>query len=598
MKLTGGEIVAEYLRREKVSYVAGIPGHGCLGLVDAFRERKIKVIQVRQEMSGVHLADGYFRIKDKPLCVFTSIGPGAINTAIGVATCWVDSIPVLILAGDTHTYMEGVGVLQEIERTHDSNFPRILEPIVKRWWRPSSVRVLPRIMARAFNLMLSGRKGPVLIDLPMDIQADSAEVEIPEPEKRRPWGGIFPDPKEVEKAVDLLLEAKRPLILAGGGTLFSGAESELRELAEWLGVPVISTMQSKGVFPEDHPLYGWVAGSKGTTCGNKLARTCDVLLAIGCRFADETTSSYRKGISYTIPPTRVIQVDIDPQEIGKNYPVEVGIVGDAKETLRMLLELVKERKKKVDYKNSSYFKELQKLKREWFEFLSPYQNSKEIPMTISRMLKETRKALPPEAIVVYSSGNTQAQILQEFPFYEPRTSVTTGGFSTMGFTLPASLGAKLAFPERPVVGIVGDGDFMMTIQELATAVQYNIPVVILVANNSGWISIKDLQLAVFGEGRAVATDFTSSEGKVYSPDFVGIAKSFGCEAKRIERPEEIAPSLKEALSSEKPVVLEAIVNRKFPLSGVPATGWWDVPVPAYLKEKREKYEKERGEELI
>ena len=598
MRLTGGEIISEYLVEGGVSYAMGIPGHGCLGLVDAFKKKqdKIQIIQIKQEMSGVHMADGYYRITGKPLAVFTSIGPGAINTAIGVATSYVDSTPVLVLTGDTHTHMFGKGVLQEIERKHWSDFPRILEPIVKRLWQVIHPSQLPSVMRQAFIQMMSGRRGPVLIDLPMDVQSGSYEIDLPFPQLKIPTG-TSGDPKEVEKAAQLLSKAKRPVILVGGGVITSEAWAELRELAEYTGAAVITTMMGKSAFPEDHPLYAWHAGSKGTTCGNHVASTADVLLAVGCRFADETTSSYRKKVSFDIPPTRLIHIDIDPTEIGKNYPVEMGVTGDAKMVLAQIISALKEIEKAKDYKNTAYYEEIQKVKREWCNIIAELQDEKIKPLTISCLLREVREFLDRDAVVVSSSGNTQAQVLQEFPFYEPKTCITTGGFSTMGFTLPASLGVKLALPERQVVGIVGDGDFMMTMQELSTAVQYGLNIVIVLVNNMGWLAIKDLQMAAFGEDRAYANDFLK-DGKPYSPDFAHIAQDFGAHGERISKKEEIKPALRRAFSSGKPAVIEVMVNRDYPYSGSPAVGWWDVPIPTYLKERRRKYEEEREEEYI
>ena len=599
MKLTGGEIIAEYLIKEKVPYVIGIPGHGCLGLVDAFkgREDRIKVLQPKQEMCAVHMADAYYRLTGKPLAVFTSIGPGAINTAIGVATAYVDSTSVLVITGATHTHMFGRGVLQEIERAHCSNFPRVLEPIVKRYWQVTDVKQLPFILQRAFNQMLGGRRGPVLIDLPMDVQCDSADVDILEPEEHQPRGRILGDPEDIEKAADLLSCAERPVILAGGGVVTSQAFEELKEIAEYIGAAVITTMMGKSSFPENHPLYAWHAGSKGTACGNKLASSSDVLLAVGCRFADETASSYKQGVSFSIPPTKLIHIDIDPAEIGKNYPVEIGIVGDAKSVLKGFLSCFDRNGKPREYKATSYFKEIQSLKSEWFKSLAKLQDPEKVPVTISALLKEIRAYLDDDAIVVSSSGNTQAQVLQEFPFYQPKTCLTTGGFSTMGFTLPASLGAKLAYPERQVIGIVGDGDFMMTMQELSTAIQHDLPVVIVLVNNMGWIAIKDLQMAAFGEDRPVSTDFLKDSGELYSPDFKQIAEGFGCYSERIKEAKEVQPALKRAFESGKPAVIEVIVNREYPFSGSPAAGWWDVPVPTYLEARRKKYEKEREGEF-
>ncbi|MEJ2277824.1 MAG: thiamine pyrophosphate-binding protein [Candidatus Lokiarchaeota archaeon] len=289
---TGSEIIANYLIKEKVPYVVGIPGHGCLSLVDAFYKNKdnLKLIQPKQEMSGVHLAVGYYRVTGKPLCVFTSIGPGAINTAIGLADAYVDSMPVLVITGDTHVYMRGKGVLQEIERNRDSDMPRILEPIVKRSWQVSIVDQLPTIMQRAFNQMLTGRRGPVHVDLPVDVQAAAIETEIPDPLLRRPSGRIKGDSGLIYKAVDLLKKSKRPVMFLGGGVVTSEAFEEVKEIAERLGAAVVSTMMAKDAFPNDHPLFAWASGSKGTTVGLKMTTKADVILAVGCRFADETNT--------------------------------------------------------------------------------------------------------------------------------------------------------------------------------------------------------------------------------------------------------------------------------------------------------------------
>jgi acetolactate synthase-1/2/3 large subunit len=597
MQLTGGEIIAEYLIKEKVPYAVGIPGHGILGFVDALKDRqdKIKVLMVKHEQCAVHLADAYYRVTGQPLAVFTSIGPGAINTAIGIATSYVDSTAVLVITGDTHTHMFGKGVLQEIERQHSSNFPRIMEPIVKRYWQATDVAQLPHIMQRAFGYMMTGRRGPVLIDMPMDVQCDSADVEIPDPITRKPYGRISPDPKAIDSAVELLSHSKRPVILVGGGVVSADACDELRVLAELLGAAVVTTMMGKGSFPENHPLYGWHTGSKGTMCGNKLTSSADVILAVGCRFADETASSYKNGVSFSIPPTELIHIDIDETEIGKNYPCKVGIVSDAKTALAHIIEGVNSLPK-ID--RIHYALEIKHLVTEWLDSMKEFREYTKTPTTISRMLKELREFLDDDAIVACSSGNTQAQILQEFPFYQPRTCLTTGGFSTMGFTVPASIGAKLAFPNRQVVGVLGDGDFMMTMQELSTAVQYDIPIVIVIANNMGWISIKDLQSAVYGAERTYATDFAKPDGSIYSPDFRSIAEAFGCFSQKIENGDDVKPALKKAFDSGKPSVIEVIVERDLPFSGGKVAGWWDVPVPTYLRERREKYERERAEEKL
>ena len=601
---TGGEIVTKYLIQEGIKYVVGIPGHGNLPLVDAFYRNKdeIQIIQPKQEMSGVHLAVGYYRITGKPLCVFTSIGPGAINTAIGVADAFVDSFPCLIITGDTHVHMRGKGVLQEIERKKDSSMPKILEPIVKRSFEVDTVGQLPTIMQRAFNFMLSGRRGPVHIDLPMDVQANAIDTEIPVPLERRSSGRIIGDPKIVKKAANLLKNAKRPVLFIGGGAITSNSSDEVKILAEKIGAAVVVTMMGKDIIDNSHPLYCWSAGSKGTTIGLKMTSKADVILALGCRFADETASSYKNGISFAIPPTKLIHIDIDPHEIGKNYPVSVGIVGDVKACLQQIIEELSDYS--IDYKSSNYFEEMQEEKKKWFEFLDEYRDDSKEPVMISTVLREIRKFFDRDAVIVTSSGNVQAQMLQELEFYEPKTCLTAGGFSTMGYGVPAAIGAKLGSidigkPNRQVVALVGDGDFMMTISEISMAVQLGLDnIFFVVLNNHGWIAIKDLQQAVFGEDRGYGTAFEDKDGKSYSPDFAKIGEAFGCYTEKVSKKEEIIPALERSSNSGRPNVIEIEVQRQYPYTGSPAVGWWDVPKPAYLKERRKQYEEEIKEEKL
>ena len=601
---TGGEIISKYLIKEGVKYVVGIPGHGCLALVDAFfkDKEKLKLIQPKQEMSGVHLAVGYYRVTGKPLCVFTSIGPGAINTAIGLADAFVDSFPVLCITGDTHVHMRGKGVLQEIERKKDSNMPRILEPIVKRSFEVGSVGQLPTIMQRAFNIMLSGRRGPVHIDLPMNVQAEATETEIPEPNLRRSSGKVFGDPTSIKEAAELLKTAKRPVLFIGGGAVTSKAHDEVRSLAEKLGAAVVVTMMGKDIIDNSHPLYCWSSGSKGTTIGLEITANADIILAVGCRFADESASSYKQGVSFSIPPTKLIQIDLDPYEIGKNYPTTIGIIGDAKSTLNQLLEALGDYQK--DYEGTEYFLKMQNEKKKWFDFLKNNTDDSKEPVMISTVLREIRKFFDRDAVIVTSSGNVQAQMLQELEFYEPNTCLTAGGFSTMGYSVPAAIGAKLGSidinkPDRQVVALVGDGDFMMTISELSMAVQLGLKnIFIIVLNNHGWIAIKDLQQAAFGEDRGYGTAFEDNYGNSYSPYFAKIGEAFGCYGERISKKEEIIPALENAAKSNKPAVIEIEVQRDYPYTGSPAVGWWDVPKPAYLTQQRKEYEDEiKGEKL-
>jgi acetolactate synthase-1/2/3 large subunit len=599
--MTGGQIVAEYLVREGVPKLFGVPGHGITALLDAFVDRRseISVMQAIHEQGAAHMADAYYRVARKPCAVFTSIGPGAANTAMGVACAYIDSIPLLLLTGSVHTYMRGRGVLQELERTHWANFPRMMEPVVKRWWQPSRVDQLPNVLHLAFNVMLEGRRGPALIDIPMDLQAEFAEIEcLPDPVTRRPQGRVHGDPEMIQEAAKLLLQAERPLIIVGGGVIASEAEAELQQLAEFLGAPVTVTWMGKGAIPEDHELYAWPCGDLGSISGNTLAREADVILAVGCRFTDRTASSFRRGVTFDIPPTKLIQIDLDPYEIGKNYPVEIGIVGDARATLGDLVRSLQEYASPRDYRTSSYFERIQNLKAQWEAALEQPRGNGASPMTISRVLVEVRKVLRRDGIVVTGAGNPQSQVFNEFPVFGPGQHITAGGFSAMGFEVPGAIGCKLAAPNRQVLALVGDGSFLQTVQELAMAAQYDIPAVFLVMNNRGWECIKNLQVSQFGPDRIIATNFKKNDGTPFSADLVRVAEGFGCRAERVERPEEVGPALRRAFASEGPAVVEATCSRELPESGLTATGWWDVTVPAYHYEQRAKYEAARSEEAL
>jgi len=598
MKLTGGQIVMKYLEREHVPYVLGIPGHGILGFFDALRESvaagNTKYIQVKHEQAAVHMADGYFRVKGEPLAVFTSIGPGALNTAIGLATAYVDSCAVFQISGDTHVQMKGVGVLQEIERYQDSNFIRALEPLVKRAWRAESAGQLPRVMQRSFNQMLTGRKGPVMIALPMNVQAESADVALPEPELHRAQSLPAGDETAVLEAVRLLKAAKRPVILLGGAALRANEEALLVRLAETLGAAVVTTMAGKSAFPEDHPLYGFHTGSKGTPVGLKLTRTADVILALGTRFADETTCSYKDAVAFSIPKTKLIHVDTDAGEIGKNYPCEVGIVGDLVQVSRQILAAYGA---PADWKYGAYAAELLADKAAWRKQIEREREKTFDKITISQLIGELEDCLPQGTIISTSSGNTQAQLFQEYRFTNGQKHLTTGGFSTMGWAFPAALGAKLAAPERPVIALLGDGDFMMTMQELSTMAQYDIPVVIVLANNRCWMAIKDLQQGMLGEEHLFGNDFTHN-GEHYSPDFAAIAQNFGIQSEKISKRGSVKAAVTRALESGKPALIEVDVYDGYPESGGGAYGWWDVPIPAYMTERRAKYESELTGETV
>jgi acetolactate synthase-1/2/3 large subunit len=594
-EMTGGQIIVDILIREGVEKVFAIPGHGNAALLDAFVDRRdeIELVPAIHEQGAAHMADGYYRASGKIAAVCTSIGPGATNTLTGVATAFADSQPLLLITGAVHTYMENRGVLQEIDRPHGNNFPRMAEPVVKRWWQPSRIDQLPLVMAQAFNAMYDARRGPVLVDVPQDLQAEFGVYQPLEGERRTAHLPVG-DPVAIAEAANLLSAAERPVILAGGGVIAASATPELLAVAEYLGAPVTHSYMGKGAIAADHDLYAWPCGNVGSIPGNTLTRTADVILAVGCRFSDRVTSSYRPGVTFSIPDTKLVQIDIDGFEIGRNYPVEVGVLGDAKASLAELYRALIEIRPAAEYRTTAYFAELVELRQQWDEYLAPARASDVRPIPNSRALVEIRRGFPREGILVTDSSNPANQSFNEFPVYGPKQNIVAGGMSGIGFGVPAAIGAQIAAPERPVLAIVGDGSFLQTATELCTAAMLNLPLVVVVLNNSGWQAIKDLQIRLYGEDRTIITAFSTSGGEPYTANVAQLAVSLGCTGIRIEDPAELMSAVERAFETPGPVVIEVVSACELPWSAMHPTGWWDIAVPAYHPISRKSYVERRG----
>ena len=589
-RLSGAQIVVEYLVRQGVPLVAGIPGHGSWSLTDALLDRQdtIRTVQVMHEQAAVHLADGFYRATGQPILAFTSIGPGATNTVVGMATAYVDSTAVALLTGSPHTYMRGAGLLQELERRHVADNPRIFEPVVKEWWQPSRVDELPFVLHRAWNQMVSGRPGPILLDVPMDVLADSAEVALPDPAQREARGRIRPAADDIERAAALLRNANRPVIVAGGGAITAEASAEVTALAERLGAPVVTTWNGKGAIDETHELAGLTIGDTASSSGNELAASADVILSVGNRFTDWSASSYRAGVTFSIPPTKLIQLDIDPREIGKNYPVEVALVGDAKAGLADLLEALGPGGGPAATGDTQYAREIAKRKAAWFDQVELKSGSTATPMTMARAVREIQAATREDAIVVTGAGLPQGMVKQRWVTRAPRTHITSGGFSTMGFELPAAIGVQLAKPDRQVISISGDGSFLQSMQELQTAVLAGTPVCAVVLDNSGWISIKGGQETFFG--RSAWTDFRTPDGSLYSPCLRRHRRRLRPPCRAGERPcRGHAGGQSRALASGGPSLVHVIVDRDLATAGPDKTGWWDAPSPEHHPEQRARW---------
>jgi acetolactate synthase-1/2/3 large subunit len=557
----------------------GIPGHGNVALFDAASDMapELNIVAMKHEQWGGHMADGYFRANRRvPAAVTTSVGPGATNLATALATAYVDSSTFLALTGQIQTYLFGRGIFQEIERRHWVDYASAMDHLVKGSWTVTSGAQLPRVLTEAMRTALGGRPGPVLVDLPMDVQVGKLEAKVPSLARHLATGRIRPDSAKILEAARLLMKAERPLILVGGGVVMSDASKEAVEVAEFLGAPALATFRgdAKGGFPEDHELYAFHPGNIGNAVSNEIAKDADVILAVGVTFSDETTSSYVPGVTFKIPPAKLIHIDIDQHELGKNYPTEVGIVADAKAALQDLMAALKSGRRKGGRRTAAWLKRLKGLKERWEGELEILR--KESPMGMPNVVAIMRRKLPRSTIVTVSAGLPQEIMSQQWIAYRPRTFVSSGGFSTMGFALPAAIGAKLAQPRAPVVAVEGDGSFMMNNVELSTAVQLQIPLIVVVLNNRGWISIRDLQIRSFRR-RIVGTEFPRKDGTELEVDFGKIAQAYGAGYHLASTPDEFRRSLAEAASSGGPVVVEALVEKRFPKSGTKAYGFWDIP---------------------
>jgi acetolactate synthase-1/2/3 large subunit len=572
---TGGQMIINHLIAEGVSHVFGVAGHGVLGLLDAGYDyrNQIKLVMARHEEVAGFMADGYYRLAHKPAATFTSSGQGSINLLIALAEAMSDSVPFLSLTGNVASTQFNSGALQEMYRQKEADWPSVVRHYVKQTFHANRVDMLPKVLALGFKTMLSGRPGPVNIDVPYDLFVETADVELFEPEQwtRVVNSRVQGNPAAVAQAVDLLLGAERPLILAGHGVLLSEAWDELQELARELQVPVITSALGKGLMPEDDPLALGAAGAFGPYPANEAARSADVILALGCRFSDLHTSSWEQGYTYSIPPARLIHVDIDPQEIGRNYPVAVGVVGDCKMVLQQLLAGIGG-KAKPDL--TAWHAQVDKALDTWEQFMRPRRTSDKVPIQVDRVFHEARKALPDNAAVFIDAGNAGGWSVQQWQALEPYTHQVAGGMNAMGWAPSAPLGAKLADPDRPCVCVCGDGSLIMVPHVVATAVEYSIPVVWLVLNDYSWGAIKGLQDAYF-DGKEIATSFkVHNEGKLYNPDFALWAKACGAEGEQVKDPAELAPALARAVASGKPYVLDVIIDRD---AGVPLTGSWAMP---------------------
>jgi acetolactate synthase-1/2/3 large subunit len=542
LKKTGAEIVFESLKQEGVDTVFGLPGGAVLTLYDTMPKysEEVRHLLMRHEQGAVHAADGYARSSGKVgVCLVTS-GPGATNAVTGVATAFMDSVPMVIFTGQVNTMLIGNDAFQEADITG------ITRPCTKHNYLVKDVKDLAATIKQAFHLAKTGRPGPILIDLPKDVMAATTEFSYPSKLKMRSYNPTYEGhPGQIKRAAKLIAGAKKPVIYAGGGVIISNASRELTSLAQKLSIPVTTTLMGLGAFPGTNPLFLGMLGMHGTFQANMAVTHCDVLIAVGARFDDRVTGK----VESFSPHSKKIHIDIDPTSISKNVQVDIPIVGDAKNVLKTMLKSFEEEPAQ----------DWPKIHGDWFSQITHWENTSSPeykpgpcikPQFVIQKINELAGG---DAIITTEVGQNQMWTAQFFKFTKPRTLITSGGLGTMGFGFPAAIGAQVAFPDKTVIDIAGDGSFQMNVQELATAVQYNLPVKVAILNNHCLGMVRQWQ-QLFCDQRYSQTIFE------VAPDFVKLAEAYGAVGLRATKTEEVEPIIREALSTRKTVVMDFLID--------------------------------------
>ncbi|MGB7254813.1 MAG: thiamine pyrophosphate-binding protein [Xanthobacteraceae bacterium] len=579
-ELNGAQVIVDYLIREKVPNVFGLCGHGNIQFIDALFERsaEIKTISVHHESVAGFMADVYYRVSGRPTATFTSCGPGSANLPISLGNAFLDSVPFMAITGNVPTSQFNRGAFQELYRHYQADFPSTVRSYCKKVFQPTRGEMVPLAVRQAWKTMVTGRPGPVVLDVPFDVFLEAAAEEAPRPEE---WSANISsrcgaDPEGVVKAVDMLLAAERPVILVGQGVRYGGAAADLRALAERLDIPVASSASGLGALDSNHPLALGLVARGGHYQANHATRQADVLLALGVRFDDRTSSSWIPGYSFTIPPTQLIHVDIDPEEIGRNYPVALGLMADVRTFLRQILAELDRRadlQKRADSRQK-WLRMIDGYRREWEALVAPGFSDDTAPINPQRAAAEIGKALPDDAILVSDIGVHHNWLLSFCKPKRPDSLIGSMGFGPMGFGVAGVMGAKYAAPDRPCVSVCGDGAFFMHASVLGTAVEYALPVVWVVWNNYAYASIRGLQRGYLG-GRELATDFKNPiTGERYNPDFAAMARSAGVEGVRIDRAADIGDAIRAAIATNRPYLIDVDIAADINPTGA---GVWELP---------------------
>jgi acetolactate synthase-1/2/3 large subunit len=558
-------LLTDYLERLGVEVIFGLCGHTIIGFLDALGKSRIRYITTRHEQVAAHAADGYARASGKVGVLLTHLGPGLTNAATGVANAALDSIPMVVIAGDIPSYYYGRHPHQEVNLHQDADQFQIFRPFCKRVYRVDNVTDLPRVVERAFHLAQTGRPGPVLVDVPMDIFSADLDVDAfaktpPEVAK----SGL--DPATTARIVDALATSRRPVLYAGGGVLSGRATNELRLLAEALQVPVAHTLMGKGCLPHEHPLLLGQSGFWGTPIANEKCRTADLIVAVGTRLAEANSSSWDPRFTFSIPPTRLIHIDADVAEIGRNYQTELGVVADAKLALAALAD---EARGKRHADRGPLRDEIARGRKEFSNNWAGQWTSDQFPLRPERILSELRQAAPADAFIVTDVGWNKNGVGQQFPIDVAGSFITPSGLATMGFGPAAALGVKVAQPGRHSIALIGDGGFSANPSVVATAMEAGLHVIWVVMDNSAFGTIAGLEEMHYGSTFGCVFE---CDGKPYHVDYAAMARAFGADGVLISAADQLGPALRAALASGRPTVIQV------PMENVPTPtpGHWDI----------------------
>ncbi len=562
-------LMTEYLEKIGVEVIFGLCGHTVVGFLDALSKSKIRYITSRHEQVSAHMADGYARATGKPGVLLTHLGPGLTNAITGIANASLDSVPMVVIAGDVPSYYFGRHPHQEVNMFIDGGQFELCRPFCKRIYRVDRVDDLPRILERAFHLSVSGRPGPVLVDIPMDHFSSNLFVDAFSKEPPTMSKPCL-DPGTAQKIVEILAEARNPVLYAGGGvtsSLATGAPALLAQLAEMLEIPVSHTLMGKGCLPDGHPLLAGQTGFWGTPVSNALCREADCILAIGTRLAECNSSSWDTRYTFDIPPTKLMHIDIDPIEIGRNYPTYIGAISDSKAALKQLIAAaIDVRPRKREDVRGRIAKSLKK----FHDNFTDHYNSTAYPLRPERILNELRKALPEDGYVVTDVGWNKNGVAQQFPFQHAGSFITTSGLATMGFGPAAMLGVRVGRPDRAAVSLVGDGGFCAANSSvIATAMEADIQGVWVVMDNSAFGVIAGLEHAKYDT--TFGCEFMRN-GQPYSVDYPAIARAHGANGVDIKSAEEVGPAMQAAFASDLPTLI------RIPMVNVPTPtpGHWNI----------------------